>query len=413
MEKFSIKRKAVLLLYIFIIFFTIGPCFGQIVIPLTIIGLLLLITWEFPHKILNVISFLLSYLLVVCSNYIFTLIAKSCFHLTVNDLNERYMIPSSLSYVISTFFLTKFLRYLLYEKFKIQNLKVSKTLVLCLLANLAVCTAIFILGIIGGERVGYPPSIVLFNNILFLSYFLLSNAIFLYTYRIIHKDEQLKTQLSQFENLQSYTQELENLYRDMRAFKHDYINILTSMKLYIDKEDLESLQTYFYNEIIPISQTFADSNNTLGSLSNLKSEELKSLVSSKLLYAMEKGLHVEIEIIKPVSAFSMKLVDLIRIMGIFLDNAIEASVDSDKKLISLAIIQEKNYVAIIVANSSDPLPYPISALCKQNVSGKGTNRGIGLYNAKKIIDSYPSVTWEMTYQNYCFAQMLTIYESGS
>lgn len=77
---------------------------------------------------------------------------------------------------------------------------------------------------------------------------------------------------------------------------------------------------------------------------------------------MELGLHVELEISKPVSTFSMRPVDLALVMGIFLDNAIEAAENTDEKLIRFAVIAAPEYLRFLLQNSSLPPECPISRL---------------------------------------------------
>ncbi|MFR6242650.1 MAG: hypothetical protein ACLUJ1_14510 [Mediterraneibacter faecis] len=55
----------------------------------------------------------------------------------------------------------------------------------------------------------------------------------------------------------------------------------------------------------------------INSLINLKDIELKSLLSAKLLYALNLGINVEIEIIEEISHIQMDIIDLARIVGIF------------------------------------------------------------------------------------------------
>lgn len=124
----------------------------------------------------------------------------------------------------------------------------------------------------------------------------------------------------------------------MRSFKHEYINLLSTLSGYIENDDMAQLKDYFYSEILPISQAFSESDTRLGSLSHIGILEFKSLLSSKLIYAMESGINVELEITDPIRELPMKSVDLVRVMGIFLDNAIDAALNSSEKLMQLCFL---------------------------------------------------------------------------
>lgn len=76
----------------------------------------------------------------------------------------------------------------------------------------------------------------------------------------------------------------------MRSFKHDYVNLLTTMSGYMEENNMKELKSYFYQEILPISHSFSENNSRLSSLSFIENLELKGLLSSKLIRAMELGL---------------------------------------------------------------------------------------------------------------------------
>ena len=47
------------------------------------------------------------------------------------------------------------------------------------------------------------------------------------------------------ERLQEYTTNVENLYNNLRTFKHDYKNILLTLNHYIENKDIDSLEKYY------------------------------------------------------------------------------------------------------------------------------------------------------------------------
>ena len=124
-------------------------------------------------------------------------------------------------------------------------------------------------------------------------------------------------QLTQYENLSSYTHEIEQLYQNMRSFKHDYIDMLSSMKFYIDEKNTEQLSQYFYTNILPMGKEMNRHDQQLGRLAFLKNDTVKSLIFSKILLASQKGIHVEVEIREMVEEFPVKEMDLLRVLGIF------------------------------------------------------------------------------------------------
>lgn len=259
---------------------------------------------------------------------------------------------------------------------------------------------------------GYSYGVTAFNGILFLSFFIFITILMWFLYRTIQQKQQAKAMLLQYEHLQTYTRELEKLYGSMRSFKHDYINILSALCGYIEGNDMPGLKNYFYSEILPISWTFSESDTKLGSLSYIEILELKTLLSNKIIYAMELGIHVDLTISEPVRDIPISIMDVTRVIGIFFDNAIDAALKTDEKLIQVCFLYKEEQLRFVLRNSSESPSVPLSKLNDWGVSSKGDHRGIGLYNAKNILTPYNNILWETEYRDSQFTQSLIILPTG-
>ncbi len=128
-----------------------------------------------------------------------------------------------------------------------------------------------------------------------------------------------------YNKLQEYTNQIETMYSSLRSFKHDYSNIMLSMSGYIEANDMDGLKKFFDKEILPLSKNITKNTAHINQLMNINATELKSIISSKLLYAIELNIAVSVEVTDNIPNIPMDTLDLSRIIGIFLDNAIEAS----------------------------------------------------------------------------------------
>ena len=146
----------------------------------------------------------------------------------------------------------------------------------------------------------------------------------------------------------------------------------------------------------------------LNQLSNIGVLEIKSLLSAKMIYAHESGIDVAIDIPDRVDSFLIDTVDLARILGIFLDNAIEAALETKQPQIGLNIIQNKSGVSIIISNRFWDNGMVLHRLKQKGFSTKTGHQGIGLSNAQKIISSYDNVLLETTMQHDCFVQHMEL-----
>lgn len=127
-----------------------------------------------------------------------------------------------------------------------------------------------------------------------------------------------------------------------------------------------------------------------------------------MIYAHESGIDVTIDIPDRVDSFPMDTVDLARVLGIFLDNAIEAALETDQLQMGLNIIQNSAGVSIIISNRFQDKDLALHKLKQQGFSTKTGHQGIGLSNAQKIISSYDNVLLETTMQGGCFIQHMEL-----
>ena len=127
-----------------------------------------------------------------------------------------------------------------------------------------------------------------------------------------------------------------------------------------------------------------------------------------MIYAHESGIDVIIDIPDRVDGFLMDTVDLARILGIFLDNAIEAALEVQSPQIGLHIIQNRVGVSIIISNRFRDEGVALHRLKQKGFSTKNGHQGIGLLNAMQIINSYDNVLLETTIQGGCFIQHMEL-----
>ncbi|CDM70374.1 putative membrane protein [Clostridium bornimense] len=246
------------------------------------------------------------------------------------------------------------------------------------------------------------------NGILFLIYgalMIIITAILLF---ILKKDQNFKIKEMQMNNLQEYTYNLECLYMDMRKFRHDYINIISSMADFIESKDIEGLAKHFTEHIYPLNTEMNKNNYKLGLLKNILMPEIKGLLSAKIIRAQELGVDVILEIVEPIDKINLDIIDLNRCLGIILDNAIEATLPSEEKKLHIAFIKKNSSIFIVVSNTFEGKIPPLSKIFKAGFSTKGKNRGLGLSNLKDIMNKYSNATLDTYIEDNRFTQNITI-----
>nr|WP_300869285.1 GHKL domain-containing protein [uncultured Acetatifactor sp.] len=252
---------------------------------------------------------------------------------------------------------------------------------------------------------------MIYNNALHISGYLLVMSCLLLAMRRSYL-EQIQTESKQkaMQDLQDYTRNLEAMYNSLRSFKHDYVNILLSLSGYIEDGDIDRLKDFFENKIFPTKNLITGGDYKLNQFSNIGVLEIKSLLSAKTIYAHESGIDITIDIPDKVEGFPIDTVDLARILGIFLDNAMEATLETEQPQIGLNIIQNKTGVSIIISNRFLDNGVMLHKLKQKGFSTKIGHQGIGLWNAQKIISSYDNVLLETTMKCDYFTQHIELTE---
>lgn len=194
------------------------------------------------------------------------------------------------------------------------------------------------------------------------------------------------------------------MYQGLSSFKHDYMNILLSLSGYIETGDMDGLKKYFEAKIFPAKNLIDQGNYKLSQLGNIGVIEIKSLLSAKMIYAYESGIDVTIDIPERTDSFPMDTADLARILGIFLDNAIEAALEAERPQTGLHIIRHEAGLSVIITNSFRDNGAQLYKMKQRGFSTKNGHQGIGLSIARKIISSYDSVLLETAMQSGYFTQ---------
>ena len=410
--KLKFRQKVILFAILLINMLLIGFVVGNIGVILLIISTCIYITLLNPNRLMNICVFIATYLFCVLWDNLFSLVWDTFIYPIANlQSHFTYYVIYIISYIVLLACICPVIGRLLHLVIRKIHTGLSKQLLLLIATNLATCLFIFLFNIVIGEYVGYSRNIITFNCILFACYFIISTVLIINIIKAHMEKVDIEMRQDSYNRLQEYTNQIENMYSSLRSFKHDYSNIMLSMSGYIEANDMEGLRDYFDKEILPLSKNITKNTAHINQLINIKTTELKSIISSKLLYAIELNINVGIEVTDEVTSIPMDTLDLCRVIGIFLDNAIEATLETDQPTIRFALINLDTEYIFIISNTFLEKGIPYATLSKPNVSTKGVNRGIGLYNAHEIIAKYNHVFLDTEIKNKSFVQRLQISKS--
>ena len=216
-------------------------------------------------------------------------------------------------------------------------------------------------------------------------------------------------QALRYRDMERYSRHIEELYKEVRSFRHDYTNLLTSLRLGIEEEDMEQIKEVYDSVLKDSSQKLQDNKYDLGRLVNIRDRALKSLLAGKFLKARDKKIVFNVEVPEEIQVEGMRLLDFLTIVSILCDNAIEATAEASQPHVSIAFFKNGAQETFIIENSIKEEGIDISEIFSFGASSKGEERGVGLYTVMKIVESHPNTSLNTTCQNQVFRQVLTVH----
>ncbi len=235
--------------------------------------------------------------------------------------------------------------------------------------------------------------------LLFICCALLSYGVYIVLGKLYKEKNQKK-------DIQLYANMIEESLENMRAFKHDYRNTLMCISGYIASKNMEGLETYFYENLVDDKYI----NNNMYGIINIENIPLKGLINVKSSKASSLGINFNLNIENYIEDFILKEVDICKIFGILIDNAIEASTESKEKIIDININEDNKKLIIHISNSYNLEPN-LNNIFIKGYSTKGRDRGLGLDIIKKINDKqYSNMNINTYIKDHLFNQEIIIYK---
>ncbi|EPR94540.1 histidine kinase [Streptococcus mitis 18/56] len=222
----------------------------------------------------------------------------------------------------------------------------------------------------------------------------------------MEKEIALKQKKFEQKHLQNYTDEIVGLYNEIRGFRHDYAGMLVSMQMAIDSGNLQEIDRVYTEVLVKANHKLRSDKYTYFDLNNIEDSALRSLVAQSIVYARNNGVEFTLEVKDTITKLPIELLDLVRIMSVLLNNAVEGSADSYKKQMEVAVIKMETETVIVIQNSCKMTMTPSGDLFALGFSTKGRNRGVGLNNVKELLDKYNNIILETEMEGSTFRQII-------
>lgn len=218
-----------------------------------------------------------------------------------------------------------------------------------------------------------------------------------------------KTQ-EDLEQEKQYNKTLQILHDNIRAFKHDFANIISGIGGYIETNDMEGLNKYYKQLLQDCNQV-----NNLESLNpnSINSPAVYSVLANKYYKADNLGIKIYLETFIDFNNLYMGIYEFTRILGILMDNAIEATSECDKKYIHVEIRNDlnRNRQLLIIENTYKDKNINIDKIYEKGYSTKPHNTGFGLWEVENILKKHKNITRFTTKDDQLFKQQIEIYKN--
>jgi len=188
-----------------------------------------------------------------------------------------------------------------------------------------------------------------------------------------------------------YTDQLEHDQIKLRGFERNYKNTISDLKIIAQKGDYQKM-----DDSLGILEDYSDSYfdnismQLFKDLNNVQNPYLKSLLISKLTLIHQNNIVCHFECRYVVDDALINIFDLVRLLGISFDNAIEATKDQPASEIQAAIIQEKQQLSFVI-NNTVKSETSVSEMMQDGFTTKQHHSGFGLVNVQDIKKKYPNL----------------------
>lgn len=266
---------------------------------------------------------------------------------------------------------------------------------------IALIVAFIQMYLIGYYNDKLPTFIILINIISLIAYFTIS------IYSLV-KTMKLERTTADLEQEKLYNKTLQILHDNVRAFKHDFSNIIAGIGGYIATKYMDGLERYYKQLLQDCNQV-----NNLSSLSpdSINNPAVYTVLANKYYKADSLGIKINLETFVDFNSLHMGIYEFTRVLGILMDNAIEAASECDKKIINVIIRNDVqcNRQLLIIENTYNNKDVDIDRLSEKGYSTKPNNTGLGLWEVNKIIKRHKNLACFTSKTPEYFKQQFEIY----
>ena len=220
----------------------------------------------------------------------------------------------------------------------------------------------------------------------------------------------IKKQESKINTLENYNKTLLKVNDSICGFKHDFSNFVQALDGYVETNNMDGVKLMSRSIL---KECVSTKNLELLNPNIVKNEAIYSIISKKYFLAQSKNVSMNLEIMTDLEEVKKYSYQVCRILGILLDNAIEAASKCEYGFVNLRIIKDIKISRkiIIIENTYIDNQIDIDKIFEKGYTSKERNirnHGLGLWNVRKILRKNSNLNL-YTSKGELFSQQLEIY----
>lgn len=337
---------------------------------------------------------------------LFAYIYNAIFNITseVIIVTPIYRICVALSIYLIVFIITKLINLFKVNIPVFENMPYKAKVLLILNALLFVLVLGMQFYLITFYSNNMPFFITLISIIGLIAYFAVSIA-------TIVSSSKLESTRQDLQSEQLANHSLSILHDQVRSFKHDFDNIVNSIGGYVVNEDIEGLKKY-YNQLLEECHK----TNNLYALSPkvINHPAIYHMLATKYYEANQMNVEITLNVFLDLNEIEtrMQIYDFTRILGILLDNAIDAAKECEKKIINVTFRKEMSNDMIIVKiqNTYANKDVDTEEIYNKGSTSKENHSGLGLWKVRQILMHNNNLNLFTTKDDEFFSQQFEIYK---
>jgi len=218
-------------------------------------------------------------------------------------------------------------------------------------------------------------AVILFSALCVIGFFVIRRTL----YNMIDR----RIERFQSELIEKQVREIQNMYRQVRGWRHDYRNHINNMKIQLSQENYDGLSDYL-NEL-------ADDLDTVDTVIKTGNVMADAILNSKLNVAEKMNVQLNVKANVP-EALPMSDVELCSVLGNMLDNAVEAcsTLPEEERFMRVYIGKLKGQLYLSVQNSAGKVRKEKGSYLstKEDASSSAKLHGYGLFRIDRVAKKY-------------------------